>query len=176
MKKFLAILLLSVLVSVVYSEGSQDPTPESRAAQATQTVQDRAITQFPVPMIKYFVERQTTSRWADTWDKPQVTTYVYLIEHGTYIGYYVCNGKPASTRSYLNPEFRDHVYGSSSAYSTYTEQEMDLDGTYGENNPGIRFFTAEGIAVEAGGNISYIYSNAKLPINVQRLNPVVESK
>jgi hypothetical protein len=40
----------------------------------------------------------------------------------------------------------------------------DIDGTYGDNNPGIRFFTAEGTAVEwAGDGASYLYSDT--PIN-----------
>ena len=47
---------------------------------------------------------------------------------------------------------------------------QDLDGTYGSNNVGIRFFTASGVAVEwAGSGASYLFSNAKLPLNVPEL-------
>ena len=50
------------------------------------------------------------------------------------------------------------------------DQTMDLDGTYGANNPGIRFFTASGIAVEwAGAGATYLYSDAPLPLNVPKL-------
>lgn len=45
-----------------------------------------------------------------------------------------------------------------------TKIAIDFDGTYGTNNPGIRFFTAEGAAVEwAGDGATYLYSD--VPIN-----------
>jgi hypothetical protein len=85
---------------------------------------------------------------------------VYLISYGNIIGYYVSDGKPASTGSFLTPEYR-----------SYTEEQLpDVDGTYGTNNPGIRFFTASGIAVEwAGSGTSYIYSDVPLKLNVPLL-------
>jgi glutaminyl-tRNA synthetase len=53
------------------------------------------------------------------------------------------------------------------AGSAQVRQAQDIDGTYGSNNPGIRFFTASDVAVEYGGsNFSYLYSDAKLNINV----------
>jgi len=85
-----------------------------------------------------------------------------LISYGQFIGYYVSDGKSVSTQSYLIPEDRTEYSG-----STIVRQAQDIDGTYGTNNAGIRFFTASGIAVEYGGtNFSYLYSDAKLDINV----------
>lgn len=79
---------------------------------------------------------------------------------------YVSDGKPASTGSYLTPEYREEVYGG----VTRNIQLPDIDGTYGTNNPGIRFFTASGIAVEwAGSGASYIYSDVPLKLNVPLL-------
>jgi hypothetical protein len=85
------------------------------------------------------------------------------------VGYYVTDGKPASINSFLVPEDKLEYTGS----STYVPVSApDLDGTWGHNNEGIRFFTAEGVAVEIGGNgFFYQYANAPLPIKVPKLNP-----
>ena len=57
----------------------------------------------------------------------------------------------------------------------YQVETPDIDGTYGTLNYGIRFFTAEGTAVEWGGmGATYLYSDAPLPINVPKLNVTAE--
>jgi hypothetical protein len=118
-----------------------------------------------VPDLSYFQERRTIAKWAKHWDKPSAACYVYLISYGTIIGYYVSDGKPASTGSLLTPEYRREEGTQSSQ-----QQLPDVDGTYGTNNPGIRFFTASGIAVEwAGSMASYIYSDVPLKLSVPLL-------
>lgn len=119
----------------------------------------------PIPSVSYFQERKTIAKWTERWNKPSVPTYVYLVSFGKILGYYVADGKPASTRSYLVPE--EQVVSNGAVVGA-----PDIDGTYGNNNPGIRFFTAEGIAVEwAGDGASYLYSDAPLPFDVPKLNP-----
>lgn len=166
MKKIFMVLVMSLIVGFMFAEGTPDASDKTRAA--AYDAQQNAFTQNPVPQISYFVERKTVSEWYKRWDKPSVITYVYLVSYGNILGYYVCNGKPASTKSYLVPEEEARYY---SSIGTQLVQAPDLDGTYGDNNPGIRFFTAEGTAVEwAGSGASYIYSDAPLPLNVPKLN------
>jgi len=122
----------------------------------------------PIPRMSYYQERRTISKWAQRWDTPNLPCYVYLVSYGRIIGYYVTNGKPSSTRSYILPEYKHNYHGTGGCC---LEPTADLDGTYGQNNPGIRFFTAEGTAVEwAGDGASYIYSDAPLPVNAPMLN------
>lgn len=172
MKKGIFILCMVVCLFVVFAEGSMDTTVRETQQVAQQT-SDRAMAQTPIPQIAYFVERTTIAKWYERWDKPSVVTYVYLVSYGNVLGYYVCNGKPASTKSYLIPEekvYNSAKYSIGGSYG-WVGQAPDLDGTYGDNNAGIRFFTAEGTAVEwAGSGASYIYSDAPLPINAQKLN------
>jgi len=164
MKKIITIFLFLMTLSL-FAEGVPDASSKTRQAQSAS--KETAIAQIPIPQISYFVERKTISEWAKRWDKPAVVTYLYLFSFGNCIGYYVCNGKPASTQSYIMPEEEVHTF--SSGY--YTVSAPDIDGTYGTNNPGIRFFTAEGTAVEwAGSGASYLYSDQKLPLNVPKLN------
>lgn len=172
MKKGIVVICMLLCVVVAFAGGSIDSTTRETQQVAQQT-SDRAMAQTPIPQIAYFVERTTIAKWYERWDKPSVVTYVYLVSYGNILGYYICNGKPASTKSYLIPE--EKVYSSGryaiSGSSGWVGQAPDLDGTYGDNNAGIRFFTAEGTAVEwAGSGASYIYSDAPLPINVPKLN------
>lgn len=164
MKK-LFVLALMIMGTMCFAGGTQDASSKTR--QAAYDAQQNAFVQNPVPNVQYFTERKTISEWVKRWDKPSVITYVYLVSYGNVLGYYVCNGKPASTQSYLIPE-ETVDYRSCGGH---VMQAPDLDGTYGSNNPGIRFFTAEGTAVEwAGSGASYIYSDAPLPLNVPKLN------
>ena len=169
-KAILAFITIGIIAifSMGSSCGDYTPDPRQVAEEAQQESAKTAMAAVPIPTVSYFQEKRTIAKWAQRWDKPSIATYVYLVSYGTIIGYYVADGKPASTRSYLMPE--ESVTESHSNWGL-TTTNPDIDGTYGENNPGIRFFTAEGTAVEwAGSGASYIYSDSPLPIEVPRLN------
>lgn len=165
-KAILAIILLGMLVFLGAESCENPSSARDQAVTQQANLAHVAIVSTPIPNLSYFPERRTIARWAVAWDKPDIPTYVYLISFGKVIGYYVCNGKPASTRSYITPEENMDSYDG----NPYIVDAPDIDGTYGDNNPGIRFFTASGIAVEwAGEGASYIYSNAILPLDVPLL-------
>jgi len=165
MKKF---IVLFIAILVMFSSCSIEPSARQKADTASRSTAEVAISTIPVPQLSYFQERRTAKKWAEYWDIPNVITYVYVVaNNGSIVGYFVSDGKPASTRSYLTPEEQFYSYGNSTIVSA-----PDIDGTYGDNNPGIRFFTAEGVPVEVGGNLGYIYSPAPLPLNVPVLTPV----
>ena len=145
-----------------------EQSSRSKAVNAQEVAAKAADQAVAIPIVSYFQEKRTIAKWAQRWDKPNLPCYVYLISFGKIIGYYVTDGKPASTRSYLMPEQTIETRGSDGICTLDTQ---DIDGTYGENNPGIRFFTAEGTAVEwAGDGAAYIFSDAPLPLDVPRLN------
>lgn len=160
----LALMAAAVLLA---SCGISEPSPRQVAEQAQDQAARAAVQAVPIPTVSYFQEKRTIAKWASRWDKPSVPTYVYLVSFGKVLGYYVADGKPASTRSYLMPE--EEVLTRYSGYPIISAP--DIDGTYGDNNPGIRFFTAEGAAVEwAGDGASYLYSDVPLPFDVPKLN------
>lgn len=160
--KFSIIALLAIFAFLaIGADDCLDTTPDGRqvAAKAQERMSVTAVNQVPIPAVSYFQERRTITAWVKRWDRPDVPTFVYLISFGKVLGYYVANGKPASTRSYVMPEEQVGYHNG----NTYTTSAPDIDGTYGDNNPGIRFFTAEGIAVEwAGDGASYLYSDAPI--------------
>lgn len=172
MKKF-SILLSILFVMVLFMAASCDdpPTAAQKTATAQSEAAEAAYTDVPVPKITYFAERRTAARWAERWDKPGQVSFVYLLNFGNFIGYYVVDGKPASTQSYLVPEESFVKMWQGKIYSWEKTAAPDLDGTWGKNNGGIRFFTAEGAAVEWGGDgATYLFSDTMLPLNVPRLN------
>ena len=162
MKK-IALFVIGFALLFMSCEASP-PTARDIAETAQKESAIVAVTAVPIPTVSYFQEKRTIAKWAQRWDKPSVPTYVYLVSFGKVLGYYVCDGKPASTRSYLMPEetIVDDPYGTMDAGGQVVSTP-DIDGTYGENNIGIRFFTSDGIAVEwAGDGASYLYSDAPM--------------
>lgn len=168
--KFKSILsaLAFILLLGLSMSATECSVQSSRATveQAAEVSAQKANATSAVPIVSYFQERRTIKKFVEYYDRPAVATYVYLYAFGQPIGYFVADGKPASIRSYLTPEDDtiNHLdWG-------MTVQAQALDGTYGEDNPGIRFFTASGIPVEFGGTgISYLYSPVPLAMVVPQL-------
>lgn len=93
---------------------------------------------------------------------------VLFTESGSTVGRFIVDGKVSSLNSYLTPdsEYYELIYG-----GTYTKENnwiADVDGSYGENDAGIFFFTPDGKYVEWTG--TYLYSD--IPFEVE--NPVVK--
>lgn len=170
MKKILFVCCMMLVLSI-FTTGCIPESSRSIATTFSEQQAMKAITSTPVPEVTNFLERKTITEWYKTWDKPNIPTFVYLISYGKVLGYYVANGKPASTRSYVVPEYSvEHTGNGPVVLPT-----QDLDGTYGENNAGIRFFTADGSAVEwAGDGASYLYSNT--PINFGYEVPLLQKR
>ncbi|AWY05717.1 hypothetical protein SEA_GRETCHEN_29 [Microbacterium phage Gretchen] len=102
-------------------------------------------------------------------DDPSAVRYLYLMSFGDIVGYYVTKGKISSSASQIAPESEVISVPSSSGMGAerfLTESAKD-DGSYGNGDPGIFFFTADGVMVET--SLDYIQSDAPLAIDVPRL-------
>lgn len=88
---------------------------------------------------------------------------VLFTESGDVIGQFTVDGKVTSLNSYLTPdsEYYELVYGGD--YSKTNNWMPDVDGSYGENDQGIFFFTTDGKYIEWTG--TYLYSD--IPFNVE---------
>lgn len=103
----------------------------------------------PVPALKTSAERQAVARRASTWNNEDKLSYVYLIDNGRVVAFYVVRGKVSSLNSYMLPG------------------EPDIDGTYGQNVEGVFFFTDTGAYVEWNGR--YVCSDQPLKIGQEPL-------
>lgn len=77
--------------------------------------------------------------------------YVVLFSGNAVVGSFTVDGKVSSLNSYLTP---DTYYN---AFGEYDVWLADVDGTYGENDNGIFFFTPDGKYIEWSGE--YLYSD-----------------
>ena len=89
--------------------------------------------------------------------------YVILFtESGDIVGRFTVDGKVTSLNSYLTPD-SEYYEQSRGDYSFENEWLPDVDGSYGENDNGIFFFTTDGKYIEWTG--TYLYSD--IPFTVE---------
>lgn len=92
---------------------------------------------------------------------------ILFTESGAVVGRFEVDGKVSSLNSYLSPdsEYYELAYGGKS--SMKNKWLADVDGSYGENDAGIFFFTPDGRYIEWTG--TYLYSDIPFEIS----NPVI---
>lgn len=81
---------------------------------------------------------------------------VLFTEAGGVVGRFVVDGKVSSLNSFLTPD-------TSSPNSTSADWLADVDGSYGENDNGIFFFTPDGKYIEWTG--IYLYSDIPFEVD-----------
>lgn len=190
MKKILAmvctlVVLLSVLCGCDFEiEESGTTTDVKNTVKTASTLQENQ----PTPTdIDYSLERYNLIRrayWVNG-QREKAANVICLIEkplgyivlftdNGSVVGRFVVDGKVSSLNSYLTPDSECYeIEGESGdndlrrSGSTDNDWLADVDGSYGENDAGIFFFTPDGKYVEWTG--TYLYSD--IPFEVD--DPVV---
>lgn len=93
--------------------------------------------------------------------------YIALFtDSGAVVGKFIVDGKVSSLNSFLTPdsEYYEQEYGSNGySYGDGNDWLADVDGSYGENDAGIFFFTPDGKYVEWTG--TYLYSDIPFEIS-----------
>lgn len=175
MKKLAWVLILAL---VLVSFTSCDETVVSGTTMDMQQTQYNAeglASRQPTPSdIEYSLERYNLIRrayWVNGMreranilpceiEKP--LGYIVLFSGNATVGSFVVDGKVSSLNSFLTPdsEYYELAYGRS--YYRTNEWLADVDGSYGENDSGIFFFTPDGKYIEWSGD--YLYSD--IPFSV----------
>lgn len=172
MKKIKKLVLVLAAVFVVFGISGCEEVDGSYADKAnTANIGDKLSKNQPTPTdIDYSLERYNLIKrayWVNGMrDKANSLAspiadmplgYVVLFtESGDVIGQFTVDGKVTSLNSFLTPD--------SEHYSSERTLDWlpDVDGSYGENDNGIFFFTTDGKYVEWTG--TYIYSD--IPFDV----------
>ena len=95
--------------------------------------------------------------------------YITLFtEGGATVGSFVVDGKVSSLNSYLTPDseyYEKLITGNKNTdlYATNNKWLADVDGSYGENDNGIFFFTTDGNYIEWTG--IYLYSDIPFEVD-----------
>lgn len=186
MKKHVKLIaLIAVLISSLFvfsSCGLEDTASNTKQDKiSTRQVANTLSGNQPTPTdISYSLERYNLIRrtyWVNGMrekanalpcevEKP--LGYIVLFAGNTVVDRFVVDGKVSSLNSYLTPdsEYYELNYGGSGW--SRNEWLADVDGTYGENDNGIFFFTPNGNYIEWTGE--YLYSD--IPFEVE--SPVVK--
>lgn len=193
MKKiFIVILTLTMVFSLFgctvdyQNEGSQEDVDAMidvanglQSNQPTPTDIEYSLERYNLIKRAYWVNgmREKANTLPCEIEKP-LGYIVLFTESGAVVGSFVVDGKVSSLNSYLTPdsEFYEKDLGyrsNSTATSTYAYDYSnkwlaDVDGSYGENDNGIFFFTPDGKYIEWTG--TYLYSD--IPFIVD--NPVIK--
>ncbi|UYM26616.1 hypothetical protein SEA_BAUER_67 [Arthrobacter phage Bauer] len=106
------------------------------------------------------LEKQNLEKKRDKEEDPNAIRYVYILSYANIIGFYTAKGKISSSASQVGPE--------TEVISGYILDSAKDDGTYAPGDPGIFFFTTDGVMVET--SLDYIVSDQPLPIDVPRFS------
>lgn len=149
-------------------------------AQPTPTDIDYSLERYNLIRRAYWVngQREKAATVVCPLEKP-LGYIVLFTESGSVVGRFVVDGKVSSLNSYLTPDSEyyekdldlsnDSSHGSERAVDRYSNKWLaDVDGSYGENDAGIFFFTPDGKYVEWTG--TYLYSDIPFEVN----DPVVK--
>lgn len=184
MKKFLTIIIAIILVftltacgtTTVAVQGSKEDKVNTlaiadklQANQPTPTDIDYSLERYNLIRRTYWVNGQREKANALPCEIEKPLGYIVLVtEAGSILGSFVVDGKVSSLNSFLTPdsEYYELVYGGT--YHEYNKWLSDVDGSYGENDNGIFFFTPDGKYIEWTG--TYLYSD--IPFEVD--NPVLK--
>lgn len=126
---------------------------------------------YPVDQLRDSAERRNLRERLLRQNEKDRIGYVYILSFGKFLGYYTINGKVSSTQSQMTPaDLTDYACddGMSGCQAQVLEAPGD-DGSYGENENGIFFFTTEGAMVQV--DTEYIYSDQPIAVgDIPELN------
>lgn len=187
MKKLKIVLLgIMILGGLSLLTGCTTTTTDTKKdIQSTLNTGDKLAKNQPTPTdIDYSLERYNLIRrayWVNgqrekantlicSVDKPLGYIALFL-ENGSCAGKFIVDGKVSSLNSYLTPDteyYEKYTGGNESGDKSVIEKYSnkwlpDVDGSYGENDKGIFFFTPDGKYIEWTG--TYLYSD--IPFEVK---------
>lgn len=194
MKKGLKILLIGACV-LLLATGCDGKTDTQKDKAATLEIGNALAKNQPTPTdIDYSLERYNLIKrtyWVNGMrDKARSLAQpiadmplgyiVLLTDNGSVVGRFVVDGKVSSLNSFLTPD--SEYYDMNGYCDGYVESEEDgstsercknewlpdVDGSYGNNDNGIFFFTTDGKYIEWTG--TYLYSD--IPFIVE--DPIVK--
>lgn len=172
----LALLISSPLLTACWGDSSSTTgNAQADGQKQTQTAfqQQSSAVPYPASQLRDSLERRNIRERLLRTNNPNKQQYVYLMTiTGEYIGYYVIKGKVSSTQSAMTTDqlIQPCSQGgdSGSGNCAAVVSAPGDDGSYGENEKGIFFFTTEGVMVTT--DMPYIVSDQPLPVEAKRLN------
>lgn len=170
-KKILTTLLITGVIATLMTgceytatendiDRQQAVTDTLSSSQQTPTDIDYSLERYNLIRRTYWVngQREKANTLPCQVEKP--LGYIALFtDNGAVVGKFIVDGKVSSLNSFLTPNTVDNYYANGGVITT---ELADVDGSYGENDNGIFFFTPDGKYVEWTG--TYLYSDIPFEI------------
>lgn len=176
MKRALTLTLI-VIIAIFVAGCAEEPSKETAQEQGQRLTesafkQQSAAVPYPASELKDSLERRNLREKLLRDNKPNAIRYIYLLSFAEPLGYYTIKGKVSSTQSQMTTSellvCKDHKGDHNSSCVADKVVAPGDDGSYGENEQGVFFFTTEGVMVTT--NLDYVVSDQPLPFDVPELN------
>jgi hypothetical protein len=150
-------------------------TPDNSAQQKGQAQTEQAFGQqstavpYPVDALKDSLERRNLKERLLRYNNPSKISYIYLLaQTGGIYSFFTIKGKVSSNSSQMTTDqlIQTKCHSSNGCNDVSVNAPGD-DGSYGPNEPGIFFFTTDGVMVTWNG--PYLLTDAPLKVNAQNL-------
>jgi hypothetical protein len=154
----LALIPIAAIALMADSCDSQSPNADAtqNQQQEQQTVVNNQVKLQqvePVPVLSDSLERKNIITRLNTFNDPNKVSYIYLISYGKVMSFYTIKGKVTSGNKRLTSTDQIVDDGDPSTSDTKKVVEApELDGTYGNSNPYIFFWTTSGVYVQWSGD------------------------
>lgn len=171
MKKILIVLLATIVLTAILCacettatnsdvNRQKEVTNTLTSAQQTPTDIDYSLERYNLIRRTYWVngQREKANTLTCAIEKP-LGYIVLFADNGAVVGKFIVDGKVSSLNSFLTPSTIDEYVQNGGVKTT---ELADVDGSYGENDAGIFFFTTDGKYVEYTG--TYLYSDIPFEI------------
>lgn len=171
--RIIAVILIFIFATVTFCGcNSEDATRQLEvsakleAAQPTPTDIDYSLERYNLIRRAYWVNGQREKAMSLVCPIEKPLGYIVIVtDNGGILGRFIVDGKVSYLNSYLTPE--------STAYSGgdyRVDWLADVDGSYGDNDDGIFFFTPDGKYFEWNGR--YLYTD--IPVEVE--DPILKTQ
>ena len=169
MKKYISIILVVVIAMMCFAgceyNGSYADTQNTiknagtlQENQPTPTDIEYSLERYNLIRRTYWVNGQREKANSLPCEIQKPLGYIVLFSGTTVVGQFVVDGKVSSLNSFLTPDSEWYESG-----ATHNDWLADVDGSYGENDAGIFFFTPDGKYIEWDG--TYLYSDIPFEVS-----------
>jgi len=150
---FMAVSIIGMLV------GCDATSTAAKEQKQTEANQSRLLEAQPPVSLKWSLEREQINKRTTLWNDPNKVSYIYLINYGKVLGFYIIKGKVSS----VNSQITNPMQTRKSHQGITTLPSPAEDGSYGTNGDAIFFFTTDSIYVEWKGD--YMLSDQKMNLS-----------
>jgi len=166
MRKQTALKIFIVMASLLFLVGcyetNEEYTESSKAVSDIQAKDQESTalafkhlrTVVPPPRLKDSIERRNLVKRLTRFNVADKISYIYLVDFGKIMGFFVVKGKVSSVNSMLTCTDQLVDDGQSKYYgrgNVHVVSSPDLDGSYGSNGDAIFFFNDKDVYIEWNG-------------------------